>query len=491
MTDESDEEIKDPTPPDSDNMTDESDEDIEDPAPAPVDIRAPYTYLEKASQSSSTKTTTIQMNILGGTSQEKKKMTRNEPGERVLSETEKLCCVKHGEVYIKKQTRSDKSKSGRAYDIVHACLHCGKLMTNIQKHLEGQHKSETEVKKVLKLKREHEKMHDIDSKKALSNVIRIEQTLIKNHGDHVHNSLVTTLRRGELLIARRRSGDFNSECYGACPDCLEWIVIRENYHQHRETCPGKNNTSMPEAVVQNLILQGKIASTESEQMKKEVFPVMINDEISSTAMSDRLIVALGEYHFLSSIGNRLKRKNYASYRMRLAARLLLLVRQETESNEAAMSDCLTVEYFDIIARCAILACGRNNDNEMQHPSVAIKLGFDIAKLVACKLGYAAKERNEGDYKDAKRFQSLLTREWKLKVRKQAALLLEERQFNKRNELPDPEDIARIAKYLTEQLDEYSEKSVSTPDEYRRLGMLTQARLLLYNRRRPGELQALT
>lgn len=96
-----------------------------------------YTYLEKAHQSNSSEDA-MQMQMSSGSSQKKKNNTRYEPDERSLSEMEKHRCVKHAQVYIRKQTRSDSSKSGRAYDIVHACLYCGKLMTNIQKHL-GQH----------------------------------------------------------------------------------------------------------------------------------------------------------------------------------------------------------------------------------------------------------------------------------------------------------------------------------------------------------------
>lgn len=44
------------------------------------------------------------------------------------------------------------------------------------------------------------------------------------------------------------------------------------------------------------------------------------------------------------------------------------------------------------------------------------------------------------YKDVKHFQSLLQTEWKLKVRKQATVLLEERCFKKQENLPDPEDV---------------------------------------------------
>jgi len=225
-------------------------------------------------------------------------------------------------------------------------------------------------------------------------------------------------------------------------------------------------------------------------MQREVFPIMHNDEITATAVTDPLIVALGEIHFMRSIGNRLKRKNYASYRMRLAARLLHLVRKEINEENATMTECLKVDHFDVFAKCALLACGKTLDSALEHPSVAIKIGFDVAKLVSAKLGYASKEKDDDKYKETKRFQKLMQSEWKIKVRKQAVILLEERGFNKRCELPDPEDVAKLAQYLIRQLNE-TPKQITNSEEYRRLAILTEARLLLYNKRRPGELEALS
>ncbi|KAH3814709.1 hypothetical protein DPMN_143218 [Dreissena polymorpha] len=83
-------------------------------------------------------------------------------------------------------------------------------------------------------------------------------------------------------------------------------------------------------------------------MQLEVFPILHQDAITDTAISDPLIVALEEVHFMSSIVNRIKRKNYRSYRMRLAARLLLLLRKEMDHPEATMWDALDVGYLTLL-----------------------------------------------------------------------------------------------------------------------------------------------
>ena len=87
------------------------------------------------------------------------------PLSRVLNEDDKPNCIKNGGIFIKRSTQSEKSKSGRCYDIVHSCSYYGKLMSNIQNHLEGQHKMENDVKEILKLKKDKEMINDLNIKK--------------------------------------------------------------------------------------------------------------------------------------------------------------------------------------------------------------------------------------------------------------------------------------------------------------------------------------
>jgi hypothetical protein len=51
---------------------------------------------------------------------------------------------------------------------------------------------------------------------------------------------------------------------------------------------------------------------------------------------------------------------------------LILIWKEINRPHANMTQCITLEAFDVIAKCAIIACGENYERELQHPSVAIK-----------------------------------------------------------------------------------------------------------------------
>lgn len=215
---------------------------------------------------------------------------------------------------------------------------------------------------------------------------------------------------------------------------------------------------------------------------------MIGGPISETAMSDTLIISLGEFHFLSNFSNKIRRKNYTSYRMRLAARLLHIVRLQLNQEDASYMDLLITENFDNFVKGSLEACGHNEDDELKHPSTAVKLGHDLARLAAAKGTYAVKRRNEGQRKKASDSVFLIHQEWKIKVNKRAVTLLQERQFNKFVQLPYPEDIAKLAEFLVKNLKEIELKA--EPAVFNRVVVLTEARLLLYNHRRPLEIEAL-
>lgn len=172
--------------------------------------------------------------------------------------------------------------------------------------------------------------------------------------------------------------------------------------------------------------------------------------------------------------------------MRLAGRLLLLVR-ETTNLSLSMSDFLVPKYFDVFVSCVDKE--ESDEYDLDHPSTALKIGFDLCRLASVKLGNSIKSGEEQGRLDASNFLNLMKLEWTVKVTKIAKSTLNERHFNAQKSLPDPEDIAKLAKHITNELTNFDVENM-TPDDYRKGVILSESRLLLYNRRRPGELEAL-
>jgi hypothetical protein len=82
-------------------------------------------------------------------------------------------------------------------------------------------------------------------------------------------------------------------------------------------------------------------------MLEEVFPNMLQDDISNTAKKDKLIVALGESWLRRCIDNREKRRYYTSQHMRLMARLLINLRKEdAEGSDKSLNEYICTQKFD-------------------------------------------------------------------------------------------------------------------------------------------------
>jgi hypothetical protein len=247
-----------------------------------------------------------------------------------------------------------------------------------------------------------------------------------------------------------------------------------------------------EARVNSAAIVGNILPTASKQLISQVFPIMTNDNLSKIAQEDPLIVGLGNFWLRENIGNKLKRKNYTSQKMRGAARLLqnLRLKDKTESSRY-IADYIKPIKFDEVAeaalQCATMDC--DDDEDLKHPSAAIKIKYDILKMVNIRMGLAVRKGDDATQKECADFLFLLKSEWGNKVSKLANKLLLERRMNRPIENANPDDLKKLASFLKSKLGSFdlTVEETTTP-LYRNIAQYTLARLLTYNKRRSGELE---
>ncbi|XP_069105224.1 uncharacterized protein [Argopecten irradians] len=405
----------------------------------------------------------------------------------------------HPGIYVRKTLKSFTSQTGRkkatdrVYNNYHCCFVCKKLSTNILKHLRC-HKDHDDCIELLRLKKEIEKgnskAEEIIAKK---DQLKAKQTLLRNKGDDLHNMTVIKMKEGELIIARKQ-GKFSSDEYGPCPLCSEWIKKESLSFKHQKTCPGSIKTkkmTKGEAILRSEFAMGKINEKASKGLVKEVYPIMTRDCLTNSAKADPLIVALGNTWLRRNLGNKIKRKYYTSSRMRGSARLLHHL-QDLSAEKLTLSDYLKPKYFDLVCEGALLCAHMENDDEedLKSPSAALKIGFDIGRMANIKLGLALRSSNKEEKQEAEEFSSLIKLEWSTRVSKLAHLKLQDMKVNKpASPLPIPEDLSVLGGRVVNEMKTMKyEKDIDT---YRRAVMLVQTRLLTYNKRRSGELEALS
>ena len=398
------------------------------------------------------------------------------------------------DIYVRKIIQSNKTKAGkekkttRIQNSVHSCYYCGRLVQHIQPHVLAKHPEQCEVKKI---------KSELQSK----NKKQMQITLLRSRGDDKHNMLVKTGKKGELLLYRRPKETFDIEDFGPCPFCREWM-LKDSLVKHKKTCPaakleGSSNETKRSILLQSEILLGNIKES-SERMRNEVYPIMTRDDITAIAQGDKLICIMGESWLKRSVGNKLKRKYYVSQHMRQAARLLKAARCRTGTS-LSMWEFLRPSYFDTIAEATLDISVREFDEDLQSPSNAIKMRYDLKRMSRAKKSLAVKEldkdrekgtkwRNARD--EAKEFMQDLDDNFDEKVTKLARNILEERLLNKKEKLPDPEDVQELSTHMVGELEDMDLCTTDvTWERYKHVVTYVQARLLTYNKRRSGELEA--
>lgn len=369
------------------------------------------------------------------------------------------------------------------------------MVQHIRVHLNAKHKNEEEVFA------------------ALSDTSNFEMSLLRARGDDKHNCTVIQEGKGCLLIFRRPTKDFQADKYGPCLHCREWM-LKSTIKRHQPKCIARRHSAIPNLSKRNLIMQsdiisGRLKTNASDLMKKEVFPIMMRDNVTEVAQNDFLITALGESWLRRNIDNKLKRKYYASQRMRLNARLLIELRKseiEDASTENFKPDNQITQYknsmweflvtneFDTVAKAAIQVAMpfMDDEEELKAPSNAIKLKYDIQRMINAKWSFALKQNNQSTkctVSECKGFLQLMNVEWSEKVTKFARMVLAQRQREKTNEIPSPEDIKNLNNYLSGEL-----KTTPIQKElpaFQRAVRLAGAKLLLYNKRRSGTIDGIS
>ena len=265
---------------------------------------------------------------------------------------------------------------------------------------------------------------------------------------------------------------------------MDWL-LKCQLPRHQLTCisGGEKRHGKKSLLLTSDILSGRLKTTASKLMLDEVFTMMKSDDISDIAKTDFLILALGETWLRLNISNKPKRKYYASQRMGLISKLLNELRKmeknackeddtepevnnqersehdpertdekntpsvDAEGSETPMWNFLTPSNFDNVTKAAIQVALLLMDNEEQlkAPSNAIKLKYDLTRLVNAKWAYI--QKNNKDPNEARKceiFLRLITLECtSQKVTRLARLVLAGRQLNRTKEIPSPEDISKL------------------------------------------------
>lgn len=358
-------------------------------------------------------------------------------------------------------------KGGKKMDF---CFYCETAVLNFARHIRRIHSCEIEVQKIL-----IEPCGSLKRRQLLD--------LLRKKGNFLNSTTVCkpvqSLRSATDLLP--------------CDNCLGFFSSKLLW-RHRQKCTqskGKNH----KAAAQNLLL---LNIRVDEQLKNTLFPRMRADEISLVAKKDPLICAFGaryikkhrEKHFV----------NVASRKMREISRLLIEMRKLVPNIEN-LFDALKAEHFDaLVTATKIVAKFDVKKERFDSPTYAMNIGTylkqcaEIAILLVLKRKQVAETVTSAEREaDLKTLIRIIETQWQYEISSQAANDLNLNKWNKVTLVPLACDLKLLRDFLISKANSAIESLNNNGgvSHYKELLETVFCRVLLLNRRRPGELQRLS
>jgi len=206
---------------------------------------------------------------------------------------------------------------------------------------------------------------------------------------------------------------------------------------------------------------------------------------------------------LSRVAHSRHHINYIRSRLRTLARLLIeLRRTDLRLKSADLQATIAPKFFRSVVQAVQTISGYDSETHTyKAPSLAIRLGQDLRKC-AQLVRSAAIEKEDGVTADkALKFNELCATEWNNDVGGTARRVLQDRKLNRRLLLPLAADVSKLTCHLKESLKSnvaiIQKKNASTKfdasfvEAFKSLTEALLAALILFNRRRQGEVSRLT
>ncbi|XP_051960647.1 uncharacterized protein LOC127628031 [Xyrauchen texanus] len=175
-------------------------------------------------------------------------------------------------------------------------------------------------------------------------------------------------------------------------------------------------------------------------------------------------------------------------KMRELARLLLVTRT-IDKDIVTFKDLINPGKFNTVLDGVKKMTGFDNStNRFSIPSTALKLRHSLVKLSYILQGEALRQEDDALKGRAEQFSKLIELEWTIHVSSNALKILYQKKWNSPQMLPLAEDIKKLQDHLKclEKVNKKAHIDHTSQRSWSDLSQVTLAQLILFNRRREGE-----
>lgn len=357
----------------------------------------------------------------------------------------------------------------------HFCMFCRTLQTKFARHLLNKHKMEAAVKEFSSL----EVKSTIRAK--LINAIRTQGDLMFNtNREYNKNNSLIVVRRPALK--RERSASHFKPC-GKCGGMYSSLSLS---HHYRRCEPNRAKGSKD--VLINSRKRCTLITTACAVLKKEILPVLRDDNVTKTILADNLIIAFG---------NRLCQKYRSPHlhkmiraRLRCVAKLFLTIKADRPDINK-FETCFDPEFYDCIINAINKMCQLNEETgRYKSAATAFAVGTYLKKISFYLISEYIKKKDRERQNDVKDFLQLLQEGLPHDVYKTVGENQLELKRKKVIELPSTEDIITLRNFLNERRELYMQRLNErySFNDWKELMSVVLISLQLFNRRRAGEIE---
>ncbi|XDV16124.1 hypothetical protein PO909_015963 [Leuciscus waleckii] len=355
------------------------------------------------------------------------------------------------------------------------CYICGKPQSKLARHLKT-HMSDVEVGEALSLP-----VHSKERKAMLQK--------LRNKGNYQHNTDVLQCGEGALKIKRAPKKECDSKHFVHCMYC-KGMFVRRDLWRHLKRCSSKPaSDSENQGRTRVLGLATMADSSISQQISQGVWKllsVMKQDDISAVVKNDLSILQLAQ-SFFNKHGHDPTKFEYIRQKLREIGRLLLTLRREFSiySLEEAVKPA---NFHRLIGAVQRVSGYDDESHSYQCPSLALKLGHSLNKICEIIHCRALMSEDKELIASTETFKKLYSSKWSEMISHSALVTLNEAKFNKPSTLPFTQDVQCLHQFLekTAHTAFLKLKETGSPQSYAELAKATLTKIIVFNRRRAGE-----
>ncbi|XP_030856051.1 uncharacterized protein LOC105446919 isoform X2 [Strongylocentrotus purpuratus] len=374
------------------------------------------------------------------------------------------------------------NREKRKWDKRQVCVYCEKFVSKLPRHLESHHQNEAPVQEFLS-----------HPKKTTPRAQLLK--ILQNEGNHKHNISVLEVQSGSLIPVKRPSGYVDYRDYLPCDECLGWFVSSDMW-KHKKTCfvAQKSGRKHGKTLQSRCALMLPMSKSATADLRETVLSRMRYPcPISMAARNDDLICKMGSRVLKQTKASSSTCYQTVSQKMREMARLLRRLRED--NSVLTMKDCIDPKMFDNVIDAVRQEAGFNaKTGKYATPSLALKLGHSLSMCATICRAEAIKQEDRITKLKAEDFEDLCKSEWRVEVSKGALQGLEEKRWNAPPAIPMTSEVTKVRQCVFKAIEEnkaiLQEAQYPSGNTYASLAQAILADIVMFNRRRSGEVQRL-